>query len=499
MKECSGWPARGRAPGQAEQRQEIGTNVISVETQAERLGTFVAKLSGMQRRATLPRTLPLGWHGVSVPDFTERRPVAETFADLFGQPPAIAISAYDGSQAGPADAPARVILESPTALRRIVKAPGGLGLARAYIAGDLRVEGDLIEAVRRAERLGLGRPSPRALFDLLREAGASSLRRLEAPAVEIRHERDRRVRRRNLPRHREARTIAHHYDISSVFYRIVLGPSMTDSGAAFRSDAESLAAAQEHKHDLVCRKLGLAPGMRLLDLGCGWGTLAIHAARHYGVEVVGVTPSWKQAELAHHRVVEAGLWERVEIRVQDYCEVVDGPYDGISSVGLFEHLGIARRRHYADRAFALLRPGGRLVSQSLDCNTRGSSHGSSWLRRAGFFDRYVSPGATVPDIASVVAELERIGFETCDVEGMRDSGARTMRAWSANLEAQWDDAVRAAGIERARMWRLLLAAGVVGLESGRLGIHQVLAIRPDGTATALPARSQWDAPPVRAA
>jgi cyclopropane-fatty-acyl-phospholipid synthase len=251
----------------------------------------------------------------------------------------------------------------------------------------------------------------------------------------------------------------------------VLGPSLTYSCAVFHDPADSLEQAQANKYELICRKLGLEPGMRLLDVGCGWGGMGLHAAARHGVRAVGVTISKRQAELAEKRVVEAGLSDVVEIRLQDYREIEDGPFDAISSIGMFEHVGEARLAEYFGRLRALLQPQGRLLNH-------GISHPpglKARLPRRSFANRYVFPDGELHEVGRVVSLTQQTGFEVRHLETLREHYGLTLRRWVANLEAAWADAVEEVGEARARVWRLYMAASAVNFEGGRTQIHQILA------------------------
>jgi cyclopropane-fatty-acyl-phospholipid synthase len=289
--------------------------------------------------------------------------VSNLIESLLGSDLPVAFRAYDGSASGPADAPATVVLRSPNAIRRIVTAPGELGIGRAYVAGDLDLEGDVFAALDLRHRMPNLTLSPQQWRDALALVGPTGLRPLPPPPEEAR------LHGRRHTRSRDAAAIAHHYDVSNDFYRFVLGPSMTYSCAVFATPSTSLEDAQAAKHELVCRKLALRPGLRMLDIGCGWGSMAIHAAQHHGARVVGVTVSARQAELAEKRVYEAGVADRVEIRLQDYRDVHDGPFEAISSIGMFEHVGLSQLETYFANCSALLQPGGRML------NHRGSVRG----------------------------------------------------------------------------------------------------------------------------
>ena len=247
---------------------------------------------------------------------------------------------------------------------------------------------------------------------------------------------------------------------------------MTYSCAVFHDPSDTLEAAQANKYELICRKLGLEPGMRLLDVGCGWGGMVMHAAEHHGVRAVGVTISRRQAELAEKRVAEAGLSKEVEIRVQDYREVADGPFDAISSIGMFEHVGEARLGEYFGRLRALVPPQGRLLNHGI---SRPSGQRARLPARS-FINRYVFPDGELHDVGGIVSLVQTSGFEVRHVETLREHYALTLRQWVANLEANWDEAVEDVGEARARVWRLYMAGSATNFEAGRTLVHQVLAV-----------------------
>jgi cyclopropane-fatty-acyl-phospholipid synthase len=288
---------------------------------------------------------------------------------------------------------------------------------------------------------------------------------------------------------RDAAVISHHYDISNEFYRLILGTSMTYSCARFVQPSTTLEAAQQSKHDLVCRKLGLPErrGLRLLDVGCGWGSLALHAASHYGADVVGITLSTAQADLARLRVKEAGLDDQIEIRVQDYRDLRSEHFDAISSIGMFEHVGTEQTAEYFTTLHSLLGDEGRLLNHAI------SSVGGSRMSRKSFIGRYVFPDGELIDVGQVVLAMERAGFEVRDVESLREHYARTLQAWVKNLEVNWDAAVAEVGVQRTRIWHLYMAASANGFEDGGISIHQVLGVQaaPDGRSGMPATRNAW--------
>jgi cyclopropane-fatty-acyl-phospholipid synthase len=415
------------------------------------------------------------------------------------------LRAWDGSEAGPEGAP---VLEfrSRRALRRILWSPGQLGLSRAYVSGDIDSPGDIFAAFAALSSAGkFAEPGPfkplsaGELWTLFRTAvrlGALGPNPAPPPE-EARGARKGRVHSRR----RDAAAISHHYDVGNDFYSLVLGPSMVYSCAVWPDDAwplsgtgsvptgprlaEGLDAAQEAKLDLVCRKLGLAAGMRVLDVGCGWGSFALHAASKYGVTVVGVTLSTEQANLARKRAAEAGLTQNVDIRVQDYRDVQDGPFDAISSIGMSEHVGRAEMPRYTAALFNLLRPGGRLLNHAISWNA-----GPTDPDPDSFIPRYVFPDGEMISLGEMSVALESAGFEILDVEALRRHYALTLRAWVRRLEDHWDEASKLTSLGRARVWRLYMASSALGFENGLTGVNQVLVQRPGGTPPPL-RRTQW--------
>ncbi|MGW3112138.1 class I SAM-dependent methyltransferase [Streptomyces sp. NPDC001091] len=420
---------------------------------------------------------------------------------LLGVPLPVRIRAWDGSQAGPPGAPV-IVVRNRRALRRMLFKPGELGLARAWVSGDLDIEGDLYTALGAVAALlwehdddADGRSLARAVRDPATRAAVRELIRLVGPPLPPAPPREEVRRRRHLhTRRTDKRAISHHYDVGNDFYGLVLGPSMVYSCAYWEAPGTgaSLETAQRDKLELVCRKLGLRPGQRLLDVGCGWGSMAIHAAREHGVSAVGITLSQEQAALARKRVADEGLTDRVEIRVQDYRDVRDGPYDAISSIGMAEHVGADRYLDYARDLYDLLKPGGRLLNHQI---ARRPQRDETAYEVDAFIDSYVFPDGELAPVGTTVTMLERAGFEVRDVESLREHYARTLRAWVTNLEGSWERAMRLAGPGRARVWRLYMAASALAFERNQIGVNQVLALRtPDSGASGLPARTRlWNA------
>ncbi|MFE7417727.1 class I SAM-dependent methyltransferase [Rhodococcus sp. NPDC057529] len=407
--------------------------------------------------------------------------VADTVAPLvravLGTQVPVGIRCWDGSRSGPADAPWQVHLVNRRGLRRLLWAPNDLGFARAYVSGDIDIEGDLLAGLDALEEVADPSRGPGVRIDgQTKKALATAALRLgivglppKPPAEEMTSPRGRRH-----DKARDAAAISHHYDVGNDFYRLVLGESMTYSCAYWAEPGGDLDAAQYAKCDLVARKLGLTAGMRVLDVGCGWGTFALHAARRYGVHVVGVTLSHEQADYAAKRMVDAGVGELVQIRVQDYRDVADGPYDAISSIGMAEHVGETMLSTYAADLFALLRPEGRLLNHAISRRPRKTADTFS---RTSFIDRYVFPDGEIEPMAPMIDALEGAGFEVRDVESLREHYALTLRAWVANLEANWDAAVASSSAGRARVWRLYMAGAALAFSANRLGINQILAVK----------------------
>jgi cyclopropane-fatty-acyl-phospholipid synthase len=352
---------------------------------------------------------------------------------------------------------------SPRALAHILRAPGELGLGRAYVAGLLEVD-DIDAALRLVDsweppeltiraRAGLG-------VALARACGL--VRPPRVPGAELR------LRGRRHTITRDARAVRHHYDLPPAFFALFLDRSMTYSCAIFSRGAGTLEEAQEAKLELVCTKLALRPGERVLDVGCGFGSFAIHAAARHGVRVLGITLSAPQAEFARRRAEEAGLDGQVEIRVADYRLLDEEPFDAVASIGMVEHVGEERIDLYARQLARLLRPGGRLLN-----------HGIAKLGHADdgapdpFSNRYVFPDGDPLHLSRVQLALERAAFVVEHVEGFAADYARTTREWAARFDERLEDARRLAGPERTRVWRLYLHAARIGFETGYESVYQV--------------------------
>ena len=414
--------------------------------------------------------------------------LSEIFERLVDRDVPVGFRAYDGSAAGPPDAETVVEVRSPQALRYIATAPGELGLARAYVTGAAEVQGDLYTAVTGLLAHRSEIPKPAEWLPWLRELGPSVLRRPPVPAEELPAPWRRRLRKHS--RGRDAASIAHHYDISNRFYELVIGPSMTYSCAVFPTEDASLETAQLEKVDLICRKLDLRPGKRLLDVGSGWGALVRHAAEHYGVRALGVTLSAQQVAWAERAIGDAGLEGRAEVRHLDYRDVQETGFDAVSSVGTMEHIGTAELGGHFAQLAGKLRPGGRMLNHTITRPSNRERH-----RPGPFIDRYIFPDGELQGPGTVVGAMHDNGFEVRHSENLREHYAMTLREWGRNLDRNWEGAVAEVGERRARAWRLYMTLSRVAFETGRVQIHQFLGVRPDREGrSGMPLRPEWERP-----
>lgn len=417
--------------------------------------------------------------------------LAEIFEKVMGPEADVRFVAYDGSKAGPAGADISVEVKTPAAVAYLAQAPGELGLARAYVSGHLDVDGDMYTLLSRMWSLTVNDIPVGQKLSAIRALGIRPLlTRMPPPPQEVR----RSVLARMGSRHakqRDAEAIHHHYDVSNKFYSWVLGPSMAYTCAVFPEQESTLEEAQLTKFELVARKLDLKPGMRLLDVGCGWGGMVIHAAREYGVKALGVTLSRQQAEWAQKAIAEAGLGELAEVRHMDYRDVPETGFDAVSSIGLTEHIGKDQLPFYFRFLYDKLVPGGRLLNH---CITRPTGTEKT-LNAGGFINRYVFPDGELESVGYLARQIEDTGFEIRHEENLREHYAQTLRFWCANLDEHWDEAVREVGEGTARVWRLYMAACVVGFERNKIQLHQVLGVKlaADGTA-GMPLRPSLDWP-----
>jgi cyclopropane-fatty-acyl-phospholipid synthase len=358
-------------------------------------------------------------------------------------------------------------ITSPEALGHVLRAPGQLGLGRAYVSGGIDVD-DIDEALALIARWSPPPIDNRAKAAIAVAAvKAGALRRIpKVPAMELRPK----GKRHSLMR--DKRAVTHHYNLSNEYFSLFLGESMTYSCAIWSQGAQTLEEAQRTKLEIVCAKLALQPGERVLDVGCGWGSFAIHAAREHGVHVTGITLSEPQASLARERAAAAGVADRVDIRVMDYREITGETFDAIASIGMVEHVGSVNIDRYAANLASLLKPGGRLLN-----------HGIARLRvgdpEAGpFSERYVFPDAAPLHLSRIQLALERAGLHTRHVEDFPDDYARTLLEWQRRFESSLEWARELAGDERVRVWRIYLRVSRQGFESGFMSVYQVRAVKP---------------------
>ena len=406
---------------------------------------------------------------------------ADVFTRILGSDLSVEIRAFDGSRAGARDADVSLEIRSPLALSHLAAAPGELGLARAYVTGALEVHGDMYTALASFPALTVSELPLRTRLGLAVQLGAKRFWWPVRPP-----EQEYRPRGWRHSKSRDRKAISYHYDVSNRFYEWVLGPSMAYTCAVYPESTSTLEQAQYAKHDLVARKLGLSQGMRLLDVGCGWGGMVMHAAEHYGVRALGVTLSRQQAQWAQKTIAERGLADLAEVRHLDYRDVPESGFDAVSSIGLTEHIGRAQLPAYFSSLRGKLKPGGRLLNH---CITRpDGSHGS---RPGKFISRYVFPDGELEPVGTLVSEMNDNGFEVRHEENLREHYALTLADWCANLDANWQAAVHEVGPARARIWRLYMAACRLGFDLNVVQLHQVLGVRLDDTDARMPLRPTW--------
>jgi cyclopropane-fatty-acyl-phospholipid synthase len=419
--------------------------------------------------------------------------LAEILEILAGGTLPLRFTAYDGSSAGPPDAPFGLELTSPRGTTYLATARGDLGLARAYIAGDLEVHGvhpgdpyPLLRAL--ADDLVFTMPSPRVMARIVRSIGVEHLRPIAPPAQEAPARWRRVAGGLRHSKSRDAEAIHHHYDVSNTFYEWVLGPSMTYTCACYPRPDASLDEAQENKYRLVFEKLRLKPGDRLLDVGCGWGGMVRYAARR-GVKATGVTLSSEQASWARRAIEAEGLQDLAEVRHGDYRDIRDAGFDAVSSIGLLEHIGVRNYASYFRFLRDRLRPGGLLLNH---CITRPENR--SQPSTHGFIDRYVFPDGELTGSGRIITEAQDVGLEVLHEENLRPHYAMTLRDWCANLVAHWDEAVAEVGLATAKVWGLYMAGSRLSFERNGIQLHQVLAVKPEaqsGGTSELPLRPWW--------
>lgn len=411
---------------------------------------------------------------------TTAQRLTRLLTDVLGGPAPVRLRAWDGTESGPPQAPV-VIVRTRRALRRLLWQPGELGLAEAYISGDIDIEGDIVDVLRALWHSPLGRPAPTPALlaaAVLTAAGLGALGpRPPAPSG--------RARLRG-PRHTTARdraAISHHYDLSNDFYALLLDPSMAYSCGYWTSEEPGydLQHAQRDKLELICRKLALRPGARLLDVGCGWGALALYAAEQHKVNVTAVTLAQEQHDAVRARVRARGLEHLVDVRLRHYRDIENGQYEAVSAIEMGEHVGDAEYGSFTALLHRMLAPQGRLLVQQM-------SRGSNAPGGGAFIESYIAPDMHMRPVGQTVALLEDAGLEVRSVEAMREHYVRTIFAWHRTLEDRFEDFVALAGQEYARVWRLYLAGGALAFEARRMGVDQILAVRPDASGrTGMPA------------
>jgi cyclopropane-fatty-acyl-phospholipid synthase len=393
--------------------------------------------------------------------------VAELISDVLGQDVPIRIVAYDGSKAGPDRSEVALKILTPRALARLATAPGTLGLARAYVTGELEVDGDVYDVLNAMADLTLQDLTRKEQLQLASRLFPVWLRHRQPPP-----EFEYRPPGRLHSKARDSKAISHHYDVSNRFYEWVLGPSMAYTCAVYASKDTTLEEAQAAKHELVAQKLALKPGMRLLDVGCGWGGMVMHAAAEHGVKALGVTLSRNQAEWAQAEIERRSLGNLAEVRHLDYRDAPESQFDAISSIGLTEHIGKANLPSYFTSLYERLKPEGRLLNH---CITQPRTPVTRKLDP--FIARYVFPDGQLEPIGHIVSVMNDSGFEIRHEENLREHYALTLAGWCANLEEHWEEAVAEVGLGRARVWRLYMAACRLGFERDNIQLHQVLGVK----------------------
>lgn len=416
--------------------------------------------------------------------------ILEIFAAGDGLP--LKFTAYDGSSAGPDDADLGLDLLTPRGTTYLATAPGDLGLARAYVAGDLDLLGvhpgdpyAVLAAL--AAQNDIKRPSPRVLVDVIRSIGFERLKPIAPPPQEALPRWRRIAEGLRHSKTRDAEAIHHHYDVSNAFYELVLGPSMTYTCACYPDGDATLEEAQDNKYRLVFEKLRLRPGDRLLDVGCGWGGMVRYAARH-GVQAIGVTLSREQALWAQKAIVDEGLSGLAEVRHSDYRNVRETGFDAVSSIGLTEHIGVANYPAYFGFLQSKLKTGGLMLNH---CITRPDN--KSAAATSSFIDRYVFPDGELTGAGRIIAEAQNVGLEVVHEENLRHHYALTLRDWCRNLVEHWDEAVVEVGLATAKVWGVYMAGSRLGFETNVVQLHQVLAVKLDsqGGDGGLPLRPWW--------
>ena len=420
-----------------------------------------------------------------------RLPLAQILEILVGGRLPLRFTAYDGSASGPEDA-LGFDLVTPRGTTYLATAPGELGLVRAYVSGDLQPNGvhpgdpyELLKALN--DDVTVTRPPARVLTDIVRSIGIKHLVPIAPPPQEVLPRWRRMVQGLRHSRTRDAEAICHHYDVSNTFYEWVLGPSMTYTCACYPHADATLEEAQANKYRVVFDKLRLKAGDRLLDVGCGWGSMVRYAARR-GVQTTGITLSAEQAVWAQKAIADEGLSGLAEVRHGGYREIRETQFDAVSSIGLTEHIGVAHYPAYFRFLRSKLRTGGLLLNH---CITRPDNRSAP--AASGFIDRYVFPDGELTGSGRIITEAQDAGLEALDEENLRPHYALTLRDWCANLVEHWDEAVAEVGPGVARVWTGSMAGSRLGFERNVVQLHQVLAVKVDerGGGVDLPLRPWW--------
>ena len=408
-----------------------------------------------------------------------------------GATQSLRFTAYDGSTAGSENAVLGMDLLTPRGTTYLATAPGELGLARAYVSGDIEARGvhpgdpyDLLKLL--ADKVEFTRPSPRLMANIIRSVGIEHLLPAPPPPQEMLPRWRRIAEGLRHSKTRDAEAIHHHYDVSNSFYEWVLGPSMTYTCAVYPDPEATLEEAQDNKYRLIFEKLRLRPGDRLLDVGCGWGGMVRYAARR-GVRAIGATLSAEQAAWARKAIEAEGLGGLAEVRHSDYRDVREIDFDAVSSIGLTEHIGVKNYPSYFAFLRSKLRTGGLLLNH---CITRNNN--KSDFRASSFTDRYVFPDGELTGSGRILSAVQDVGFEVLHAENFRHHYAMTLRDWCRNLVANWDEAVTEVGLATAKVWGLYMAASRVAFEQNNIQLHHVLASKLDAHGTdGLPLRPWW--------
>lgn len=424
-------------------------------------------------------------------DSAERLSIADALMRLMKDGLPFRFEAFDGSSAGPADAPIAIRLLNERGLSYLMTAPGDLGFARAYVAGDLEMDGvhpgnpyDAMVLIM--SQLKFRVPSAPEMMKIVRSLGLGNLKPPTPPAEEHLPKWRRALEGMRHTKKRDAEAIHHHYDVSNRFYELVLGPSMTYTCAVYPSRESSLEEAQHEKYDLIARKLDLQPGQRLLDVGCGWGGMVRHAAKHYGVKALGVTLSREQAAWAQEKIKDEGLDHLAEVRYLDYRDVPETGFDAISSIGMTEHIGVKHYGEYFSFLQGRLKTGGRLLNH---CITRPNNKAIS---TGTFIDRYVFPDGELSGVGRITMAAQDAGLEVRHVENLREHYALTLEGWCNNLVDHWDEALNEVTIGRAKVWGVYMAGSRLAFERNEIELHHVLAVKTDALGDASwPLRPTW--------